>query len=183
MDVVEYSRNSVASPAMCNHERYCERCSQCRSSVGCEARYTGAGPGRPYLRTCGCEREGLSAASGPVIRRWARHAISILARSRVGNSVWSVGAQPAETQTPVSSRRASSRDGRVSMKHTWLRSGDLLQNPNDSSRVNLNRILNLKTRTTYEPGVVVLTLASQQVLRDIMRRPANGQLADQYPDT
>jgi hypothetical protein len=33
----------------------------------------------------------------------------------------------------------------------------LLQKANDSSRVNLNRILNLKTRTTYEPGVVVLT--------------------------
>jgi hypothetical protein len=33
----------------------------------------------------------------------------------------------------------------------------LLQKTNDSSRVNLNRIFNQKTRTTYEPGVVVLT--------------------------
>jgi hypothetical protein len=157
MDVVEYSRNSVAPHAMCSHESYCERCSQCRSSVGCEARYTGAGLGRPYLGTCGCEREGLSAASGPVIRRWARHAISKLARSRVGKSVWSVGAQPEEKQTPLRCR-AYSRDSRVCMNYTWLRSGTLLQNPNDSSRVNLNQILNLKTRTIYEPGGVVLTL-------------------------
>jgi hypothetical protein len=78
MDVVEYSRNSVTPHAMCSHESYCELCSQCWSSVGCEARYTDAGPGRPYLRTCGCESEGLSVASGPVIRRWARHAISKL---------------------------------------------------------------------------------------------------------
>ena len=113
MDVVKNSRNSVAPHAMCSHERYCERCSQCLSSVGCEARYTGAGPGRQYLRACGCEREGMSAVSGPVIRRWARHASSKLARNRVGKSVWSVGAQPAETQTPVASRRASSRDGLV----------------------------------------------------------------------
>jgi hypothetical protein len=37
----------------------------------------------------------------------------------------------------------------------------LLQKTNDSSRVNLNRILNQKTRTTYEPGVVVLTVGLQ----------------------
>jgi hypothetical protein len=150
---------------MCSRESYCERCSQCRSSVGCEAGYTGAGPGRPYLRACGCGREGLSVASGPVIRRWARHASSKVARSRVGKSVWSVGAQPAETQTPVASRRASSRDGRACMEHTWLRLGALLQNPNDSSRVNLNRILNQRKRTTYEPGVVVLTAPVKLVHR------------------
>jgi hypothetical protein len=67
------------------------------------------------------------------------------------------GGSTSRDANPVASRRVSSRDGRVSMEHTWLRSSDLLQNPNYSSRVNLNRILNLKTRTTYEPGVVVLT--------------------------
>jgi hypothetical protein len=36
---------------------------------------------------------------------------------------------------------------------------NLLQTTNDSPRVNLNRILNQKTRTTYEPGVVVLSRA------------------------
>jgi hypothetical protein len=69
-----------------------------------EARYTGTGPGRPYLKVCGCGREGLSVASGQVIHGSARHASSKLARSRVGKSVWNVGAQPAETQTPVASR-------------------------------------------------------------------------------
>jgi hypothetical protein len=37
---------------------------------------------------------------------------------RVGKSVWSAGAQPAEKQTPVASRRASSRDGRACIEHT-----------------------------------------------------------------
>jgi hypothetical protein len=48
---------------------------------------------------------------------------------------------------------------------TLSRSGDLLQNPNDSSRVNLNQILHQRKRTTYEPGVVVLT--ALQIIQDV----------------
>jgi hypothetical protein len=53
---------------MCSRKSYCERCSQCRSSVGCEARYADAVPGRPYLKVCGCGRERLSVASRPQTR-------------------------------------------------------------------------------------------------------------------
>jgi hypothetical protein len=62
-----------------------------------------------------------------------------------------------ESQTPVASRRASSRDGRAYIEIHVEIGVTLLQKTNDSSRVNLNRIFNQKTRTTYEPGVVVLT--------------------------
>jgi hypothetical protein len=115
---------------MCSRECYFKLCSQCLPSVDCESRYTVAGPGRPYLRACGCGRKRLSVSSG----------------NRDAN--------------PWSSRRASSRDGRASVNHTCLRLGVLLQNPNDSSRVNLNRILNQRKRTTYEQGVVVLTVSN-----------------------
>jgi hypothetical protein len=71
----------------------------------------------------------------------------------------------AETQTPG---RASNRDGRACTEYTWLRSGTLLQQTNDSSRVHLNRIINLKPRTTYEPGVVVLTHVNQRDKRMII---------------
>jgi hypothetical protein len=46
------------------------RFSQVRLSVGCEARYIGAGPGRPCLRACGCARKGQWMQSFcPVVRR------------------------------------------------------------------------------------------------------------------
>jgi hypothetical protein len=92
MDVVEYSENySVAlSSAICNRENYCELASQCRSSVYCEARYTGAGPGRLHQRACGCGRERRSSRR-PVVRRCARDTGSKLARDSVGKSVCSVG--------------------------------------------------------------------------------------------
>jgi hypothetical protein len=66
----------------------------------------------------------------------------------------------------------------------------LLQKTNDSSRVNLNRILNLKTRTTYEPGVVVLTpinntsiwRRASHLINAFIKKDANKYFTESHPN-
>ena len=58
-------------------------------TVGCDARYTGAGPGRLHLNAC--ERIESVAGRIPETLGCARDAIAKLPRGRVGRSVGSNG--------------------------------------------------------------------------------------------
>jgi hypothetical protein len=57
-------------------------------TVGCAARYIGAGPGRLKLNACGCERREHSGRK-PVTVECARDTSDKLSRDRVGKSVGS----------------------------------------------------------------------------------------------
>ena len=61
-------------------------------TVGCDARYIGAGPGPLQLNECWCERiESIPGACKPVTVEYVRDTIAKLSRGRVGKSVGSNG--------------------------------------------------------------------------------------------
>ena len=60
----------------------------CPVTVDCDARYTGAGPGRLHLNACVCGRIEHRRAC-PVTIVCARETSAKLPRGRVGKSVWS----------------------------------------------------------------------------------------------